>query len=53
VEKNKKIYHTEDIPRMEDELSEEELKQLEFDEKYYDGPYGSIPTWSSQYKPDK
>ncbi len=45
-------YSGEIIPRMEDSLTEEELKQLERDEAL-DGNPGGIPDWSVCYKGDK
>lgn len=47
------IWDGKEIPALEDELSEDELRQLEFDEQNLDGPYGTIPDWSKQYNADK
>lgn len=41
-----------DSMNIEDGLSEEELKQLEKD-FLLDGPPGTIPNWSTQYKKQK
>ncbi|MCD7808371.1 MAG: hypothetical protein LUH02_03435 [Erysipelotrichaceae bacterium] len=45
-------YTGEAIPRMEDILSPEKLKQLEEDE-LLDGKPGTIPNWSVCYKGNK
>lgn len=41
-----------EIPELEDELTEEELKQMDKD-ALLDGEPGKIPNWSNQYKADK
>lgn len=46
------VYSGEYIPRMEDVLSVEELKQIENDMKLDGGP-GAIPDWSKYYKGKK
>ncbi len=46
------VYAGEEIPHLEDSLSEEELKQLKRDEAL-DGNPGGIPDWSKHYKGNK
>lgn len=41
-----------EIPSLDDELSEEELKQMDED-AFLDGKPGTIPNWSKHYKADK
>ena len=52
--KNKQhLFNDEEILDMENVLTKDELEQLKFDEENLDGPYGTIPDWSKQFKADK
>lgn len=46
------VWDGKEIPSLEDELSEEELEQMDKDAKL-DGKPGTIPNWSKHYKADK
>lgn len=46
------IWDGKEIPDLDDELSEEELEQMDKDTKL-DGEPGTIPNWSIHYKADK